>query len=167
VTAVYKFPIPFLVKERFNELNDVIASKFEEMVAYSTISAKLLHQTVAFRPGQTGSFTIQSTCLVWIHRKATLVPAGVVLSVDEGVLIAEEEATIGVLFPTDFPPDVHIVIDLERAVSRRLSVKIVRQSEPDLEPDSDAPMSPSELSVLGSSPTDLSPFHAEEMSDEV
>jgi hypothetical protein len=95
------------------------------------------------------------------------VPAGVVLSLGEGFLIAEEEVTIGVLFPANFPADVHIVIELYKAPSSRLIVKIVRQSEHDFEPDSDHLMSPSELSVLCPSPTDSSPLHPEEESDDV
>jgi hypothetical protein len=86
-----------MVKERLDELNDVITIKFEEMKTYSTISAELLHRTIAFPPGQTSSFTILSTCLVWIHWKATQVPTGVFLSVGEGFLIAEEEVAIGLL----------------------------------------------------------------------
>jgi endonuclease/exonuclease/phosphatase family metal-dependent hydrolase len=126
VSAVYKFPIPVIVKQRFDELNDLIAAKFDEIKTYSVPSAKTLESTIRFRSCRKTEFTIQSTCLVWVSWKIAKVAETITLSQVEGVLVAEGQCTIGVTFSINFPVDDVIVIEIQGG--QKLTLQIVGPS---------------------------------------
>jgi hypothetical protein len=109
VNAIYKFPIPLVVKERLDELNEVIAAKFDEARCFSTPALKLIAANLSCQPGQEGSIVLQNASLVWVPWKIVARPLGLEFTTHEGVLMAEERMTIGVRFPSKLPVEQLIV----------------------------------------------------------
>jgi endonuclease/exonuclease/phosphatase family metal-dependent hydrolase len=136
VNAVFKFPIPHVDKDRLDELNEVIAAKFEELKALSVPSARVVRATIMFRSGQKTSFALQSTCLVWAHWKVIRYPPSVSISPSEGDLLAEEMVAVEVTFGTDFPPDPSIAVEITGAVGEPLVIRIAHTS--DAQPETEA-----------------------------
>jgi endonuclease/exonuclease/phosphatase family metal-dependent hydrolase len=121
VNATYTFAIPVIVQERLDQLNEIISAKYKEMKAYSAPAIRAVPASLNSAGTDKVRVVLENASLVWAVWKVAKCPAGVTLSVTEGILLVEEKVTIDVQFGTENLQD-DIVLSVKEGQSLTLTI---------------------------------------------
>jgi endonuclease/exonuclease/phosphatase family metal-dependent hydrolase len=122
VNATYTFPVPVIVKDRLELLNEIIGVKFEEIKAYSVPALKITPTVLSSKDTDKGKFALENASMVWIVWKVTKMPHGATISATEGVLMIDEKTTVEIQYGGENVTD-EILIEVKNGPP--LTLKIV------------------------------------------